>query len=52
MDPDELADTLRRLLAAGKVLHFGVSNHTPGQLAMLRKRHPVATHQFEFSPCR
>jgi len=49
MDPDELADTLRRLLAAGKVLHFGVSNHTPGQLAMLRKRHPVATHQIEFS---
>ncbi len=50
MDPDELADTLRHLLAAGKVLHFGLSNHTPGQLAMLRKRHPVATHQFEFSP--
>ena len=35
LDPDELADTLRRLLAAGKVLHFGVSNHTPGQLALL-----------------
>jgi predicted oxidoreductase len=50
MDPDELAETLRRLLAAGKVLHFGVSNHAPGQLALLRKRHPVATHQFEFSP--
>ena len=50
LDPDELAETLRRLLAAGKVLHFGVSNHTPGQVAMLRKRHPVATHQFEFSP--
>ncbi len=49
LDPDELAETLRRLLAAGKVLHFGVSNHTPGQVAMLRKRHPVATHQFEFS---
>jgi predicted oxidoreductase len=50
MDPEELADTFRHLLAAGKVLHFGVSNHTPGQLAMLRKRHPVAGHQFEFSP--
>ena len=50
LDPDELADTLRRLLAAGKVLHFGVSNHTPGQLALLRKRHPVVAHQFEFSP--
>ena len=50
MDPDELAEALRLLLAAGKVLHFGVSNHTPGQVAMLRKRHPVATHQIEFSP--
>ena len=50
MDPDALADTLRQLLAAGKVLHFGVSNHSPGQLAMLRKRHPLVTHQFEFSP--
>lgn len=50
LDPDELAETLRRLLAAGKVLHFGVSNHLPGQLALLRKRHPLATHQFEFSP--
>jgi len=50
MDPDELADTFRLLLAAGKVLHFGVSNHTPGQLAMLRKRHPLMTNQIEFSP--
>lgn len=50
MDPDELADTFRHLLAAGKVLHFGVSNHTPGQLAMLRRRHPLVTHQIEFSP--
>jgi predicted oxidoreductase len=50
MDPDELADTFRHLLAAGKVLHFGVSNHTPGQLAMLRKRHPLVTNQIEFSP--
>ncbi|CAD5371659.1 Uncharacterized oxidoreductase YcsN [Rubrivivax sp. A210] len=50
LDPDELADTLRLLLAAGKVLHFGVSNHSPGQLNVLRKRHPLATHQIEFSP--
>ena len=50
MDADELAESLRLLLAAGKVLHFGVSNHTPGQVAMLRKRHPVATNQIEFSP--
>jgi predicted oxidoreductase len=49
MDPDELADTFRGLLAAGKVLHFGVSNHTPGQLALLRKRVPLVTNQIEFS---
>ena len=50
MDPDEVADTFRHLLAAGKVLHFGVSNHTPGQLALLRKRHPLVTNQVELSP--
>jgi predicted oxidoreductase len=50
VEPEELADTFRQLLAAGKVLHFGVSNHTPGQLAMLRKRHPLVTNQIEFSP--
>lgn len=50
MDPEELADTFRHLLAAGKVLQFGVSNHTPGQVAMLLKRHPLLTNQIEFSP--
>ncbi len=50
MEPEELADTFRHLLAAGKVLGFGVSNHGPGQLAMLRRRHPLMTHQMEFSP--
>ena len=49
MDPEQLADTFRHLLAAGKVLSFGVSNHTPTQLAMLRKRHPLVTNQIEFS---
>jgi predicted oxidoreductase len=50
MDPDEVSETFRLLLAAGKVLQFGVSNHSPGQLAMLRKRHPLVTNQIEFSP--
>jgi predicted oxidoreductase len=50
MDAEELAETFRHLLAAGKVLHFGVSNHSPGQLALLRKRHPLVAHQVEFSP--
>lgn len=50
MDPDELAATFDALRAAGKVLSFGVSNHTPSQLAMLHRRHPLATHQIELSP--
>lgn len=52
MDPDELADTFRALQAAGKVLQFGVSNHSPAQLAMLHRRFPLATHQVELSPLR
>ena len=50
MDPDELAHTFGALRAAGKVRHFGVSNHTPGQVAMLHRRCPLASNQIEFSP--
>jgi predicted oxidoreductase len=50
MDPDALADTFGRLRAAGKVGHFGVSNHSPGQLAMLHRRFALVTQQIEFSP--
>jgi predicted oxidoreductase len=49
-DPDELAETFAALRAAGKVLHFGVSNHTPSQFALLHKRWPLVTNQIEFSP--
>lgn len=49
MDPDELADTFCSLQKAGKVLHFGVSNHSPSQLALLHRRHPLVTHQIELS---
>jgi predicted oxidoreductase len=48
--PDELADTFGHLRAAGKVLHFGVSNHTPSQLAALHRRQALQTNQIEFSP--
>ncbi len=48
--PDELAHTFGALRAAGKVLHFGVSNHSPSQLAALHRRFPLVTHQIEFSP--
>jgi predicted oxidoreductase len=50
VQPDEVADTFLALRAAGKVLHFGVSNHTPSQLAMLHKHVPLVTNQIEFSP--
>lgn len=50
MDADELAATFAELKAAGKVLHVGVSNHSPAQLALLHARHRLATHQIELSP--
>lgn len=50
MDPDALAATFAELRAAGKVLHFGVSNHSPSQLALLHGRVPLATNQIELSP--
>jgi predicted oxidoreductase len=50
MEPDELAETFMGLRAAGKVLHFGVSNHAPSQLALLNRRLPLATNQIELSP--
>jgi predicted oxidoreductase len=50
MDPDALADTFGALQRAGKVGHFGVSNHSPQQLAMLHRRFPLVTQQIEFSP--
>jgi predicted oxidoreductase len=50
MDPDALAETLAQLRDAGKVLHAGVSNHSPSQLALLHRRFPVATNQIELSP--
>ena len=49
-DPDELAETFNALRTAGKVLHFGVSNHSPSQFALLHKRFPLVTNQIEFSP--
>ena len=52
MDPDELANTFEGLRAAGKVLHFGVSNHTPSQLALLNNRIGLATNQIELHPLR
>jgi predicted oxidoreductase len=50
MDADALAACFERLRAAGKVLHFGVSNFTPSQFALLHRRVPLVTNQIECSP--
>jgi predicted oxidoreductase len=49
-EPEELAHTFSSLRAAGKVLHFGVSNHSTQQVMQLHRRFALATHQLEFSP--
>lgn len=51
MNADETAAALRELFDAGKVLHFGVSNFSPSQYALLASRldFPLATNQVEFS---
>ncbi|MEE4175541.1 MAG: aldo/keto reductase [Xanthomonadales bacterium] len=52
MDADAVAETVLRLRDAGKVLHFGVSNFTPAQFALLQSRLPfaLATNQVEINP--
>jgi len=50
LDADEVAETFQALRAAGKVLHFGVSNFTPSQFALLDARVPLVTNQIELHP--
>ena len=50
MDAAALADTFAALTREGKVAHWGVSNHTTSQLALLHACHPLATNQVELSP--
>ncbi|WP_293759583.1 aldo/keto reductase [uncultured Aquitalea sp.] len=49
MQADELAEAFGQLRQAGKVLHFGVSNFTPAQFALLAARTPLVTNQLECS---
>jgi len=51
VEPDEVARAFDELHAAGKVHHFGVSNHTPGQVELLAKsvRQPLAFNQVQLS---
>ena len=37
IEPEEVAEAFDKLYHDGKVRHFGVSNYTPGQIALLQK---------------
>ena len=51
VEPEEVAQAFDELHAAGKVRHFGVSNHTRGQLELLRAtvRQPLLVNQLQLS---
>lgn len=51
VEPDEVARAFDDLAAAGKVRHFGVSNHTPGQIELLRRsvQQPLVANQVQLS---
>jgi predicted oxidoreductase len=50
MDAAALAETFKALTQEGKVAHWGVSNHTTSQFALLHQHHPLYTNQIELSP--
>ena len=52
MEAEEIVEAFTTLHKAGKVRHFGVSNFTPAQFALLQSRLPftLATNQVEISP--
>ena len=51
MEPEEVAEAFDLLESSGKVRHFGVSNHNPSQIKLLKKcvRQPIVTDQLQFS---
>jgi len=54
MEPHEVADAFVRLLDAGKVREFGVSNFSPSQLTLLQTAlpRPLVVNQIEISLCQ
>lgn len=50
-EPSEIARAFDALHTAGKVRYFGVSNHTPAQIDLLKKhlRQPILVNQIEIS---
>ncbi|MDO8144019.1 MULTISPECIES: aldo/keto reductase family oxidoreductase [Isoptericola] len=51
VEPDEVARAFDHLESTGKVRSFGVSNHTPGQIELLKKsvRQPLVANQVQLS---
>ncbi len=51
VEPEEVARAFDDLQASGKVRYFGVSNHTAGQLRLLKKHlnQPLVANQLELS---
>ncbi|GLQ46436.1 oxidoreductase [Dyella lipolytica] len=50
MDAAALAETFAALTREGKVAHWGVSNHSTNQFALLHQHHALLTNQVELSP--
>lgn len=51
VEPEEVARAFDELQAAGKVRAFGVSNHTPGQIELLKRyvTQPLVANQLQLS---
>lgn len=51
MEPEEVAEAFNELESAGKVRAFGVSNHSPMQIELLKTavRQPIVADQLQFS---
>jgi predicted oxidoreductase len=51
VEPEEVARAFDELHSSGKVRAFGVSNHTPGQIELLRRyvRQPIVANQLQLS---
>ena len=50
VEPEEVAEAFDALYTSGKVRHFGVSNHTPGQIMLLQQwvDQPIEANQLQF----
>ena len=51
MEPEEVAEAFDVLYSSGKVRHFGVSNHNPMQIELLKTavKYPLAINQLQLS---